>query len=57
MTEMIISHDIISFVTKKLCKFIISSDVLHHSMADLKDSLHFFLRFPFDRMDFCVSVF
>ena len=35
--QMVISHDIVSSVTKILCKLIISSDIFHHTVADLKD--------------------
>ena len=56
MTEMVIPHDIIAVSAQKLREFLISSDVFHHSVADLQDSLHFTLGFPLDCMNLCIAI-
>ena len=56
MSEMVISHDIPAPAAQILCKFIISLDILYHSVAKLQNGTYVSFRFPFDRMDLRVSV-
>ena len=54
--EMVISHDIIAFPAQKLCELVISPDIFHHSVADLKDGPHFAFGLPLDCMDLRIAV-